>query len=49
MIITQYYKNSPEVVAAIAVEKLPKDARRKQSWFDTWVYDINLISNMVTA
>lgn len=28
-------KNWPEVVIAIAVEKFPKNARIKESWFDT--------------
>lgn len=40
-------KNWPKVVVAIDVEKLPKDARRKQSRFDTWVYDINLCKTLL--
>lgn len=36
-------KNKPEVVAAVTVEKFPEDSRRKQSWFATWAYDLNLL------
>lgn len=42
-------KNWPEVVAATAVEKLPNNARRKQSRFDTWINDVNLMLNMFTV